>query len=444
MRNTLRATFLGFAAATAVLAGVAASPSARAEEKTVEVLPRWRKSERVFYEVATSRKRVQGGKVATGASARTDVEIAVLEAGENGFVVEWTAGATRYDDPGKSADPIAKFAADLLAGARIVLELDREASVRDVRNWKELKAGSVAAWDAMTERMKAEGRDAAMVDKIRAQAATLFSTKPQVVSHCTRQPQLFFLALGVEFVDGAPVEYEDKLPNPFGGEAFPSKAKFELTAVDRNEGVARVLWTQTIPPAEAARIMGKTIDELARRLGKPPPDAEALKSFTIEDRAEYALDLSTGWPRSVSYRRTTRTGDESQEDGIRFERRAPAPATGSVPADFPDDANGRVLRQLRDAGDDLTSPRDVDFEFVFREEAKARTFVDEVKSKLKLVAGAWSDDEEDEESWFVTVTKNMVPTHGAITAVEAELTRMAALHGGEPDGWGCPVVPKDK
>jgi len=42
--------------------------------------------------------------------------------------------------------------------------------------------------------------------------------------------------------------------------------------------------------------------------------------------------------------------------------------------------------------------------------------------------------------WEATISKNMVPTHEAITELEAALDKIAQLFEGEADGWGCFIV----
>lgn len=39
--------------------------------------------------------------------------------------------------------------------------------------------------------------------------------------------------------------------------------------------------------------------------------------------------------------------------------------------------------------------------------------------------------------WDVVVTKEMLPSHEAITAFETELEEVASGYGGRNDGWGC-------
>jgi len=211
--------------------------------------------------------------------------------------------------------------ANLLKGYRLVLELDSQAAIQGVQNWKELKELSTKLLDDLTNELKAAGVDQATTAKVRTQAASIFATKQQIEQLGTREAQLFFMPLGVEFEKGKPVEFDDKLPNPFGGESFPSRARFSLKEIDKKLGVAKVTWTQTVATEEARRIMEKTLKDMAQRLGKPVPQANTLKTLTLEDSAEFSVELASGWIKAFTHKRVTKTEGTLQEDSLTITRK---------------------------------------------------------------------------------------------------------------------------
>ncbi len=109
----------------------------------------------------------------------------------------------------------------------------------------------------------------------------------------------------------------------------------------------------------------------------------------------------------------------------------------SSPLDFPDDENGDVLRLMVSSGDDLSQPRNVDFEHIFDSLDDAIAFVREVANQTDAVKLSWYDGEA---KWDVCVTRHMIPTHSAIADLEASLDKVAHSHGGKADGWGCMQV----
>ncbi len=295
---------------------LAAASSLNAGQDSVELLPHWTKGEKLNYEIVKTFQKSQGDKVTQKTSARSDLEIEVLSASKDNFIVAWTLGEIRFDDPDQAKNPLVPKMANLLKDYRLILVLNSEGTIQGVQNWEDVKQEGTKRLDLLTEELKDAGVDQATVTKLRGETASMFATKQQVEQFCTRDPQIFFLPLGVEFSGGKPVEFEDKLPNPLGGESFPSQATFALSKVDKETGIAKVSWIQTVASAKARRIMEKTVKDLAQRVGKPIPDADALKTLTVGDTAEFRIELSTGWIQSLTHKRLTRMEGTSQEDAI--------------------------------------------------------------------------------------------------------------------------------
>jgi hypothetical protein len=97
--------------------------------------------------------------------------------------------------------------------------------------------------------------------------------------------------------------------------------------------------------------------------------------------------------------------------------------------------NADVLRRMADDGDDLTVPRDVDFNHLFASKELAVAFDAEVRRKgfEKVDQDFWPEM----DLWLTTVQVRMVPNLDEITATEKTLNEIAAQFSGEPDGWGC-------
>lgn len=105
---------------------------------------------------------------------------------------------------------------------------------------------------------------------------------------------------------------------------------------------------------------------------------------------------------------------------------------------FPNDENGRILRQMYDGGDDLTQSRLVDFCFVFPNREQALAFIRDVDDQEVETCLSWY---RAKSKWQVIVKHNMVPDYAKITALESNLTLKATKARGEADGWGCLQVP---
>jgi hypothetical protein len=102
--------------------------------------------------------------------------------------------------------------------------------------------------------------------------------------------------------------------------------------------------------------------------------------------------------------------------------------------DFPDDADGKALRQVAERAD-LARPMDVDFVIRVPDEAAA-----EAVAQAAEAAGYASDarpDDDDESRWCCYCTRlSFTLSYDSLKAAEHELTTLAAPFGGRLGGWG--------
>ncbi len=92
-------------------------------------------------------------------------------------------------------------------------------------------------------------------------------------------------------------------------------------------------------------------------------------------------------------------------------------------------------------GDDLSRSRDIDFNVVFPDEARATAFAQQILEE-GFLATARLEDVVKTHPWGVLVVRDMVPTHSGITQFENELEKWAEPLGGYTDGWGCISQPR--
>ncbi len=302
-----------------VLSALSVMPCARAQDggREVALMPHWKKGETRRYTMVKGRRKTQGATVVSG-KGTTPIRIEVLDANDAGYLIGWTAGETRLEDPDQAADPFARAMVDITKDVTIVLQLDSRTRLTGIRNWRQLQAIAYKAVDMGMEAGKKDGMDEATAAKIRRQVLAMFATRQQIELFFTRSTQLFFAPLGLEYPVERPLEYDDKLPNPLGGEPLPVRASFTLEKVDAASDTAVVVWRQEVDPVAGARILEKAIKDMAGRLGKSIPPGETLDFLNVKDAASFTLYLSSGWPRRLSHTRTTIIAEASQEDSLTF------------------------------------------------------------------------------------------------------------------------------
>jgi hypothetical protein len=103
---------------------------------------------------------------------------------------------------------------------------------------------------------------------------------------------------------------------------------------------------------------------------------------------------------------------------------------------FPSNANGDVLWRMRNGGDDLSKPREIDFSMIFPSKQAAFDFaVAMLQREQKVSMSPYSGN--DLFPWQATVHVVLLPSHKEISGFEDFLLREASSFGGRTDGWGC-------
>ncbi len=102
---------------------------------------------------------------------------------------------------------------------------------------------------------------------------------------------------------------------------------------------------------------------------------------------------------------------------------------------FPKDENGELLREMHEAGIDLTEPRNIEFFAFFSTKKDAEAMVAALASDSDVVNTSLEHN-EIQDDWDLCCSIQMVPSHAAITLRELSFTKLAEKHNGESDGWG--------
>lgn len=286
------------------------------QSHSIEVLPHWEKGDSVRLEITRARVKSADGTSTITGKTHTNFTIEVLSANDDGYLVGWTAGETKFNSPSQAEHSFLGQVVNLMNGRQIILEIDSHGVIKGVQNWKGVKAVALKSLEALatTEDLQKEKPDKALMSSLRAQWESMLGTKEQVEELCTREAQIYFMVLGREYARNDPFEYEDLLPNPLGGEAFPTHGRMALKMFDKQAGQAVITWSQIADPKQVARILESMMKEMSARLGGKPLEGEFPKSISMQDHAEIVVDVDTGWVKTLSHARSVNFGTRAQVD----------------------------------------------------------------------------------------------------------------------------------
>lgn len=267
----------------------------------------------------------KNGELVKSNESSTDVDVEYLERREQGYLCRWRYGEIRLPELGDAkATEIARKIASTMSGTHFDLLLDEDGVVTAFAE-EEAAAKRFAEHFETVEKTLLEGSasddkaHAALKAALRATRASLQG--PALVSTLLREPNQFYALGGTSLEVGAPVEFENHLSNPFGGEPLLAHAKLELLETMGGGARARVRWTQVIDRDGYRAWFLEWATETAERAGRAAPRAEEIPEIDITDETLYVLDLATGLPESMTWTRTLVSEGVKRVDRVRIEPR---------------------------------------------------------------------------------------------------------------------------
>jgi hypothetical protein len=272
-----------------------AAAAAQPEAPLVELPTDWKVGETLRLEIVQERIDSAGGKETPGGTSRGILEARVQARNETGYVFVWTYSAGWFDEIAQGRLPVSTQRLQEVAGdLSLVMQTDESGVPQRLLNRDE----AVGVFKRVLDELLKEKQGEPPPPEV-AEVVAMF-TKPEVVeSLLLRSAQVFYFAGGAALEVGEAIEYADSLPNPFGGDPFPSRGVIALQEHRPERDEAMIVWHQEIDREKASA----AIAAILRRL-MPVAKDEEMPTLDVRDRAVFTMDTKTGWPRAVEWSRT--------------------------------------------------------------------------------------------------------------------------------------------
>lgn len=284
--------------------------------QSVEIIPNWKAGDSIELIVTRVREKSLNGQSTRSGKTHTRFSLEVLRAGPQGYLVGWTVGTTTFEVPAPS-ESVLRQVVGLMQGLQIVLQIDPRGTITGVQNWEALRSEMLTNLEALSANASVsqpEKADQALMENLRAQWDTMFSTKAQVEQVCTRDAQIYFRVLGRTYNQDQPYEYQSFLDNPLGGDPLPAHADIVLKSFDDRSGQAVLQWNQSADREQTDRIMESIVRGLAARKGKRVPEEGFMNTVALENHAEVEVDVGTGWITKLTETKSVNLGSRAQTD----------------------------------------------------------------------------------------------------------------------------------
>lgn len=272
-----------------VIASVVIPTGAAEPAKQLTLPSNWSAGTTLQYDIIRVKENVRNG-VTNTSRARTPLTIEVLERKAAGYRIAWATGRSTVEEP-KQLDESQKRLLNLADGLKLVLRTDTAGTPEELVNRVEVAGTYKKILGEIRANLAANGMSAEKIAQATAPVEML--TQPErVPALALKEPNIFFLATGGEYVLGQVRSYEDQLPNPLTGKALVTQAQTKLQEVRTATSEAVIEWSQE-PKS-------------------PEPN------LTLRDTASYLVDTKTGWPKRVQFERTLTAGGTRRVERTEF------------------------------------------------------------------------------------------------------------------------------
>lgn len=285
----------------------------KAGDDAIELLPHWNAGQKLRYEMTQTRNKSRGGTKLLDETVHSQVSIEVLDAGKAGYRIGWTAAPTTGTGE---------------TGMRLVLRVSTRGNFEAVENWKEIQAEASRRLDRDAEAWKKDGLDDAAIQRRRENITAQIGTKEQIEDRYADDARLFFMALGRRYPLAQPVPFRGSIPDPMGSSTpLPCHGEWLLKSIGK-DGVAAIRWRESVAAEATRRAIEEASRTLAARMGGATPGFQ-LKSLTIDENADFNIEVRSGWVQSLTHTRTvktsTNTKDETRQAILAFVRKPATP-----------------------------------------------------------------------------------------------------------------------
>jgi hypothetical protein len=303
---------------------VQAAPERESEStSSVTAVPRWSKGDRLsMREVQTSRRGTDGGRTKPSMRATSALDLEVLEAGPEGYVVRWTSRRPEVNTHGVAPQPLVESLIKMTTGVGLELEINADGTPTGVRNTAEVRRKMKRICGSLRRELAAQGAPPALVDGLLHELAQTYESESSILDSVAKSASVFFLPLGWRFEPGVPIEYEAQITSPAGTAPLASEGSLSLDSYDVETGIARVTWRQRVDRERAGEAIRALVGQILDGTEVPADVAAAMNAVDIEDHAKYVIDTRRGWVVDMMHERSVRMPGAERVDRATIRRRS--------------------------------------------------------------------------------------------------------------------------
>jgi hypothetical protein len=264
------------------------------------------------FRLELTRTRENSARPQQNGESRTLVDVRIISATPQGFVLDWIPGETVIDNPRAAQDPLITAASDAVRGLRFRIRLSAEGTFAGLANQPEVAPRLQAMLDTITQQLSAR-LPAQQRPSFQNLIAQVLSPSA-VIASATREVEIYFGLHGTTLALGKTAETNLRLPGPLGTGEIPAKFKVQLESLKPDSASLKTKTTY-----DAAALSGMT-ESFVRQTGVANPAGQGVKfpPMQMEDDGTYLFDPRVGLMREMTVNRRLSVANIRRSDTWRL------------------------------------------------------------------------------------------------------------------------------
>lgn len=297
-KHTCRRLFLLTACSVFTLAVAA---TAAEQTAPIDLRPHWKVGDQVTYAIERIKTTQRSGAGKSEMISRYKITVSVVEVNTEGIVQNWIVETDPLEQITKEFDaPLILLHA--LSSLTLVLQLDTDAGVVAVKNWREVRSKIQLLLSNLDSPGLMNPSKRKAVELYKNIFVQLLANEAQVLFVLTKEAQILFSPMGGLYSSGVLIETASAIETPFFAEGIP--ATYRITPLVRSDRPnILVLEVVETPDTTELAVFSKTKDPVS-----------------LMRTVNYEIDIPTAWPVSVLWQQKLIAPGQERFESMRFDR----------------------------------------------------------------------------------------------------------------------------
>jgi len=277
-----------------------------ANDTSVNCISHWKRGETRVYTITHEKNTIDPNKKSPPFKFTYEAWITVIDSTVKTYTIQWVfhlpAGATLLQ-------PALADTAIVYNGMKMIFRTTNMGEFVELVNWEEVRDAYARQMELSLPQKKDSMASAALES-----AKRMFNSREMVEASMIKEIQLFHFPYGYKFTTTQVSAYTT-LPNPLGGDPYPAIQTYQVHGLHPGKDTFTLIYNMRIDKVNTRNMLEAILKKMDIK-GEQEKQAmkEKYDSFDLQDSSQYNLFRSSGWIRSLNYKRNVVMTGNSQYD----------------------------------------------------------------------------------------------------------------------------------